>query len=383
MSPSRSALRVPIILAAAMAVSLVGAPGASAATTLGQLFAPTAACNNIARLQVAASGTPYEVPSKGVITSWSFQNGAQPVQGLKFKVGHPGGGTMYTMIGEGAGGPQTANTVTTHATRVPVVQGDYFGIYAASGQCYLATTFQWDIYAQYEGDPALGSSSLMWPYSDHAKIPVQVKLEADPDNDGFGNETQDLCPATAGTENGCPPEPPPPPAAAAAATATASATATPAAPPPPPPPPPTPPPPDPGTTPDPGPTDPGPGSDAAAPVLDVGRMEPRKGGFVLSYTLSEQARVVFTVARRERGVRLSQTCVRRGSKARAGRSCTRFERVGSFARDGSQGTNLTRLSRRIGSRRLAPGRYRVTVIARDAAGNVSGAQTIRFRVARR
>ena len=37
---------------------------------------------------------------------------------------------------------------------------------------------------------------------------------------------------------------------------------------------------------------------------------------------------------------------------------------------------------RIGGRKLTPGRYRLTAVARDAAGNRSAVKRVRFRVKR-
>ena len=46
------------------------------------------------------------------------------------------------------------------------------------------------------------------------------------------------------------------------------------------------------------------------------------------------------------------------------------------------GTNTKRFSGRIGRRALAPGSYRATLVARDAAGNASKAKRLGFRVVR-
>ena len=332
------------IVVAVVALVLVHAPGAWAATTLGQLFTPTASCSNSARLQVAApGGSSYEVPSAGVISSWSFRNGAQPAQGLKFKVARPGGGTRYTIIGEGAGGPQTANTVTTKPTRVSVKGGDYFGIYVASGQCYLPTSFQFDIYAKFAGDPALGSTSEDWPYSSYAKIPVQVKLEADGDKDGFGDETQDNCAGTAGTANGCPPGP--------------------------------------GGGGDPGADAPAGALDTSPPELRVDRPRVRRR-LVLAYSVSEVAEVTVTVLRKQRGKRVRGRCVRASKRTRGARRCTRLVAVARVEQQAGAGRNTLALPRRAG-RPLPPGRYRVRLTAVDAAGNVSAVSSRSFRIRRR
>jgi hypothetical protein len=93
-------------------------------------------------------------------------------------------------------------------------------------------------------------------------------------------------------------------------------------------------------------------------------------GTTFRYALSEPARVTFAIQRK-----------RPGRCGRA-RRCARFRRVAAFGADGVAGPNAERFSGRIGRRTLVPGAYRALVIATDAAGNRSGAATLRFTVLR-
>jgi virginiamycin B lyase len=77
-------------------------------------------------------------------------------------------------------------------------------------------------------------------------------------------------------------------------------------------------------------------------------------GSAFRYSLSERARVTFTLARRSR----------RGG---------RFRRVARFSQRGKRGRNVKR-------RRLRRGSYRATLRAKDAAGNVSRRRVVRFRI---
>ena len=81
----------------------------------------------------------------------------------------------------------------------------------------------------------------------------------------------------------------------------------------------------------------------------------------LRYSLNEAARVTVTVA----------------GRARRGRG---LRRIGRFSQRGKAGRNRKRFPRRI-RRRLRPGRYRVTLRARDTVGN-RARRTIRFRSGR-
>ena len=88
-------------------------------------------------------------------------------------------------------------------------------------------------------------------------------------------------------------------------------------------------------------------------------------GTAFVYRLSEQARVVFTIERKKVGRRV------------------RFVRLGSFSRVSAAGRNTRRWLGTVGSRALAPGAYRASITATDAAGNESAPRRVSFRVVRR
>jgi hypothetical protein len=85
----------------------------------------------------------------------------------------------------------------------------------------------------------------------------------------------------------------------------------------------------------------------------------------VTYRLSEQAKLTLVLQRAQR---------------RNGR--TVFTRYASTARAGTAGENRMMLKRRLGARRLAPGRYRLTLVARDAAANTSNRVRASFTVRR-
>jgi hypothetical protein len=98
--------------------------------------------------------------------------------------------------------------------------------------------------------------------------------------------------------------------------------------------------------------------DHVAPVLSNLRLSPKlftaRRGSRVSYRLSEKARL---------------TVVLKRARHRNGRLV--FTRYASAGRAAAEGSNAMRLRRRLGSRRLAPGRYRLTLVAVDAAANRS------------
>jgi hypothetical protein len=108
-----------------------------------------------------------------------------------------------------------------------------------------------------------------------------------------------------------------------------------------------------------------------------------KRGTTFVYSLSEAARVVFTIHAKKPGRRVRGRCVKPTPRNRNRRKCTRFVRFGRFAQSASAGQNRKKFSGRIGRRSLRPGRYRATLVATDAAGNRSAPRRLNFRVVRR
>ena len=103
---------------------------------------------------------------------------------------------------------------------------------------------------------------------------------------------------------------------------------------------------------------------------------------VLRFTLSEPAAVTMTIARARPGRRAGGRC-RAPTRRNARRPrCTRHVVVARLRRDARAGANRVMFSGRVIARRLRPGRYRVTAVARDAAGNVSGPRRARVVVVR-
>jgi CSLREA domain-containing protein len=106
-------------------------------------------------------------------------------------------------------------------------------------------------------------------------------------------------------------------------------------------------------------------------------------GTTFRYTLSEPARVVFTIARVAPGRKVGKACRRPSSRNRKKHACKRYVRVGRFAATAISRRNKKKFSGRIGHRALSLGVYRVTLVATDAAHNASAPKRLTFRVVRR
>ncbi len=110
----------------------------------------------------------------------------------------------------------------------------------------------------------------------------------------------------------------------------------------------------------------------------------RSRGATVRYTLSETARVRFSVQRRTTGRRVGRRCVKTTRRNLSRRRCVRFVKVrGSFTHAGTPGANRFRFSGRVRRSALRRGRYRLVARAVDRAGNRSKLARAGFRVVRR
>ncbi len=173
----------------------------------------------------------YDVPAPGgVITSWSTKPGPGTGTGARLKVYRPtSDANTWTVVGESAAKILTPDTENTGLTRISVQPGDRIGVRTASGNggpCdfpYPAglgpgySIFAFQASPDQTVDPATGDSVLFFDDGIEELVNIAAVVEPDADGDGFGDETQDLCPGSTGPTNGCvPPTPPaspaPPPA---------------------------------------------------------------------------------------------------------------------------------------------------------------------------
>jgi hypothetical protein len=106
-------------------------------------------------------------------------------------------------------------------------------------------------------------------------------------------------------------------------------------------------------------------------------------GTTLRFTSSEAAKLTIRVERmlpgRKSGKGRKRVCKPVRHKVRRGR-CTAFRRTATLTRSIKTGPGRIALTGRIGKRRMAAGRYRLTLTARDAAGNSSRAIRRNFTI---
>ncbi|MCK9248083.1 MAG: hypothetical protein M0P31_03795 [Solirubrobacteraceae bacterium] len=110
----------------------------------------------------------------------------------------------------------------------------------------------------------------------------------------------------------------------------------------------------------------------------------RRGvGARLRLTSSEDARLRITVERLTAGRRHGRACVRPGRARRGARRCARHVRVGAVTVAAREGRNAVRFTGRLRGRTLRAARYRLRIVATDAAGNRSTERRVRLRIVRR
>jgi hypothetical protein len=136
--------------------------------------------------------------------------------------------------------------------------------------------------------------------------------------------------------------------------------------------------------------------DTLAPAIATFRLSPsvfraaRSGpalstvvGTHISVALSEAATVTFRVSRLLPGRRVDGRCVRPSADNRSRPRCTRSVlQRGRIVRELAAGTNRLRYRGRLAGRTLPPGRYRLLIRARDAAGNLSSQRREPFVIVR-
>jgi hypothetical protein len=220
--------------AVTVGLALFAASSSQAALTFGQLGGPAQFPNGcgdggfIVQTGVA-SGSDYMVPAGGgVITGWRARTWAvgNVDQILQLAViGNDVSGDMVTFEGlsafEHLTAVQGSSISYSFTTRIPVNGGERIGLYAKDVP--PAEAFSWGCAISNGNGPAdrdiwgnlsaavIGAPPVLADEGQYLsqRVPVEATLEADADNDDFGDETQDQCPTEASTQGPCPVPPVP------------------------------------------------------------------------------------------------------------------------------------------------------------------------------
>jgi len=140
----------------------------------------------------------------GVITKLRHRTGTTSGT-LAFKVYRPTGVADTYVVVASESRAVTAGVNHSFDVRIPVKPGDVLGLSSETGveEAYIGTAS--DVVGQYDGDtdPATGQTVGIASGPTGYYLDVAAVLETDADGDGYGDDTQDLCPADKGTVGKC------------------------------------------------------------------------------------------------------------------------------------------------------------------------------------
>ena len=206
----------PLACACTAGALLLGVPtvNAGAATSIGQLDpgTPSGNCQALSGWVQSSEGVgaSYVVPGgPWVIVSWSHRANTTADRQLGVRVWRATA-TMgsYTLVGGGALHTLTPGGINTFQERIAVSEGDLLGLRTGAvggASCVFGAASANTVrYGASASEPPPGSTATLSSFLASRRLNVTARLEADADADGFGDETQDLCPGSAGASSGCP-----------------------------------------------------------------------------------------------------------------------------------------------------------------------------------
>lgn len=204
MTASRAiAIRGLIVLLAVSAILMAFSVSARAATQLG-LAAPngttTSACINCSFVQISDLGSPsYRAPAPSVVTEFGFKEGSTFGVNNTFtlQIWRPAGAGSFTLVAESA--PLTmlglVDNLRYGYVRMSMQVGDVIGTRINTPGGNTSPTHGAPVgnsAGGIIGNPAIGGTftPANFPAS---RLNLYAIIEPDSDQDGFGDETQDLC----------------------------------------------------------------------------------------------------------------------------------------------------------------------------------------------
>jgi hypothetical protein len=196
-----------VALAVSLGAGLAVAVGGS--TEVGQTTStPTFGVNTPVAPFSTVPGTPSYATPHGVLTSWRFHSSADPAAGaVRLKIfRYTGTALVFKVLAESSLKTLEPDTAYDFKERIPVDQGDLLGL-TASGDAEVGITVPGtpqNQLAQFGGGDIppgqTGTATIAWP---DLRPSVVATVEADADNDGFGDDTQDKCPVDRTTQALC------------------------------------------------------------------------------------------------------------------------------------------------------------------------------------
>lgn len=193
------------------ALSLSAASSAYGATEVGNDCTGTNIAANYTMVQLSkapGSPLPLTVPTAGVVTKWKVRSDYPLPESETLRVFRETAKAKdFQAVAESAEGLVVKGSSNEFSTRIPVQAGDRFGASAGPKAGLILCTGT--------GNPTDVMGVLVGPLPDgmtatfepalETEVAVSAFVEPDVDGDGFGDETQDKCPASAASQTDCPP----------------------------------------------------------------------------------------------------------------------------------------------------------------------------------
>ena len=202
-------------LSALGAMLLLAAPSASAAVEFGDnCVADDVAPDTYTLTTLAAppGPIPLTAPSAGVVTK--IRSNVPAVlpfaTPISVKILRNAGGNLYTAVNQAT--VNAAPGISTSNVRLPALAGDRLGLHGLpfsfegtpiEGFSWYCDEMPGSTLGAALGDVPTGATAVFEGATD-GRVPLVATLEPDADNDGFGDESQDLCPQGAAVQTACP-----------------------------------------------------------------------------------------------------------------------------------------------------------------------------------
>jgi hypothetical protein len=200
-------LRAVALVGTVLVLALVAAPGASAATEVGDECTANEAAAQftlVPEAHVPSGPLPLAAPSAGVVTAWKVKSEYPDPVPEVMAAFRPAGTGKFQVVGESneeSAGPG----LNVFPTRIPVQAGDRLGLtpVGTGSPLICATTETGDHTWSLPGSVGVGSTH-QFAAGVFVRVPLVAVIEPDRDGDGYGDETQDKCPQSAAYQGPCP-----------------------------------------------------------------------------------------------------------------------------------------------------------------------------------
>lgn len=197
------------VLATAIAATLLAiAAGPAGAVEIGSRCTASGGDQGIRVQDVEVPGGPtYAAPTAGILTKWglSAPNGQSGTVRLKI-ISYSAGDSSWTVLNHSEAMPFVSG-LNTFATRIPVAAGNAIALYSSTYAAYCLTGVapaETSAVEKWGPDTPIGGSFSLDSFTAGTRTALFAVIEPDADGDGFGDESQDLCPQRADLQSACP-----------------------------------------------------------------------------------------------------------------------------------------------------------------------------------